>query len=187
MLEVIMLGVALAMDSLSVSIVNGIKYKNYTKREMFISSLSFGVFQGMMPLLGYLVFTPFIVYVEKIDHWLVAIILGILGINMIKESFDKEKVDEKSEQFTLKVLLAESIATAIDALSVGIALPELALNPYLSCLIICLCTFIICLIGHSLGRQIALILKDKALAFGGTVLILIGLKTLLEHMGVLKL
>lgn len=182
-----MLGVALAMDSLAVSIVNGIKYKNYTKKEMFIASLSFGVFQGMMPLLGYLVFTPFVSYVDRFDHWLVAIILGLLGANMIKESFEKEDVDEKSEQFTMKILLAESIATAIDALSVGIALPELALNPYLSCLVICICTFIICIIGHRLGKKIALLLKDKALAFGGIVLILIGLKTLLEHLGVLKL
>ena len=182
-----MLGVALAMDSLAVSIVNGIKYKNYTKKEMFIASLSFGVFQGMMPLLGYLVFTPFVSHVDRFDHWLVAIILGLLGANMIKESFEKEDVDEKSEQFTMKILLAESIATAIDALSVGIALPELALNPYLSCLVICICTFIICIIGHRLGKKIALLLKDKALAFGGIVLILIGLKTLLEHLGVLKL
>lgn len=184
MLEVIMLGVALSMDALSVSIVNGIKYKNYTKKEMFLASLSFGIFQGAMPLLGYLVFIPFIKYVEAVDHWLVFLILGYLGISMIKEGIKGEAAEESNEKFTIKVLLMESIATAIDALSVGITLPSLAVNPYLSCLIICLCTLIICLIGHSFGKKIGLLLKDKAMVIGGVVLMFIGIKTLLEHLGI---
>ena len=186
MLEVILLGVALAMDSLAVSIVNGIKYKNYTKKNMFLASLSFGVFQGLMPLLGYLVFTPFIKYVEKVDHWIVLILLSYIGIGMIKDSFEKEEeIKEKSEDFTLKVLLIESIATAIDALSVGIALPDLSINPYLSCLIICLCTFVICIIGHMLGKKIAMLLKNKALLLGGVILIAIGVKEVLSGLGIL--
>lgn len=186
MIEVILLGIALAMDSLAVSIVNGIKYSNYTKKDMFLVSLSFGIFQGLMPLLGYLVFTPFIKYVEKIDHWIVLILLGYIGIGMIKESFEKdEDIEEKSEQFTLKILLAESIATAIDALSVGVALPDLSVNPYLSCLVICLCTFIICIIGHMLGKKIAMILKNKALLLGGIILIAIGVKEVLSGLGIL--
>ena len=184
MLEVILLGIGLAMDALSVSIVNGIKYKNYTKKQMFVASLSFGVFQGIMPLLGYLVFIPFIKYVEAIDHWLVFIILGLLGLNMIKEGLHPDENDETDQVFTFKVLILESIATAIDALSVGITLPSLALNPYLSCLIICLCTFIICLIGHSFGKKLGLLLKDKAMLVGGIVLAFIGIKTLLEHLGI---
>lgn len=186
MIEVIILGIALAMDSLAVSIVNGIKYNNYTKKDMFIASLSFGVFQGLMPLLGYLVFTPFIKYVEKVDHWIVLILLSYIGIGMIKESFEKEEeIKEKSEKFTLKVLLAESIATAIDALSVGVALPDMAINPYLSCLIICVCTFIVCIIGHMLGKKIAMILKNKAMFLGGLTLILIGVKEVLSGLGIL--
>lgn len=186
MFEVILLGVALAMDSLAVSIVNGIKYSNYTKKDMFMASLSFGVFQGLMPLLGYLVFTPFIKYVEKVDHWIVLILLGYIGIGMIKESFEKEEViKEKSEEFTLKVLMVESIATAIDALSVGVALPDLAINPYMSCLIICICTFIICVIGHMLGKKIAMLLKNKALFLGGLILIAIGIKEVLTGLGIL--
>jgi len=186
MLEVILLGIALAMDSLAVSIVNGIKYKNYTKKQMFLASLSFGVFQGLMPLLGYLVFTPFIKYVEKIDHWIVLILLGYIGIGMIKESFEKEDIIfEKKEEFTLKILFAESIATAIDALSVGVALPDLSVDPYMSCLIICLATLIICLFGHMLGKKIALILKNKALLLGGLILIAIGIKEVLSGLGIL--
>lgn len=186
MFEVILLGVALAMDSLAVSIVNGIKYSNYSKKDMFLASLSFGVFQGLLPLLGYLVFTPFIKYVERIDHWIVLILLSYIGIGMIKESFEKEdEIKEKAEQFTLKILLMESIATAIDALSVGVALPNLALNPYLSCLVICVCTFIICLIGHKMGKKIAMILKNKALFLGGLILIAIGVKEVLQSLGIL--
>lgn len=186
MIEVILLGIALAMDSLAVSIVNGIKYSNYHKKEMFLASLSFGVFQGLMPLLGYLVFTPFIKYVEKVDHWIVLILLGYIGIDMIKESFEnQEEIKEKSERFTIKVLLVESIATAIDALSVGVALPDMAINPYLSCLIICLCTFAICIIGHMLGKKIALLLKNKALFMGGAILIIIGIKEVLTGIGIL--
>lgn len=185
MLEVILLGVALAMDSLAVSIANGIRFNNYSRKNRFLSSFSFGFFQGLMPLLGYLVFIPFINLVEKIDHWLVFIILGIIGINMIKESLSKDEVEEKPEKFTFSILIAESIATAIDALSVGITLPSLSLNPYLSCLIIAICTFIICIIGHAFGKKIGLLLKDKALTCGGLILIFIGLKTLLEHLGII--
>ena len=186
MLEVILLGIALAMDSLAVSIVNGIKYKNYSKKQMFVASLSFGVFQGALPLLGYLVFTPFIKYVEKIDHWIVLIILAYIGIDMIKEGLQKDgDLIEKTEEFTLKVLLAESIATAIDALSVGVALPDFTVNPYMSCLIICLCTFSICIIGHCLGKKIAMILKNKALILGGVILIMIGLKEVLQAFGLM--
>ena len=186
MLEVLLLGVALSMDSLSVSIVNGIKYKNYIRKEMVLASLSFGVFQGAMPLLGYLVFIPFIHIVQAIDHWLVFGILAFLGIRMIKEGLEKHDDEQQTDDlFTWKVLLLESIATAIDALSIGITLPSLALNPYLSCLIICCCTTVICLIGHSFGKQLGLLLKDKAMILGGSILFLIGLKTLLEHLGII--
>ena len=97
--------------------------------------------------------------------------------------FEKEEVDKSAELFSFRILMAESVATAIDALSVCIAFPTLPLNPYLSCFIICMCTFIICLAGHGLGKKLGMLLKDKALAFGGVILILIGLKTLVEHLG----
>ncbi|MBQ0036792.1 MAG: manganese efflux pump [Firmicutes bacterium] len=186
MVEVFLLGISLAMDSLSMSIVNGIKYNNYSKKMMIASSASFGLFQGIMPLLGYLVFSPFIKYVDRFDHWLVFIILGYLGISMIRDGLKGDDDEGNSnEAFSYKILFAESIATSIDALSVGVTLPSLSVNPYLSCLIIAVCTFVICLIGHGLGKRIALLLKNKAIIFGGSVLFIIGLKTLLEGFGVL--
>lgn len=185
MLEVVLLGIALAMDSLAVSIVNGIKYKNYSKKEMFLASFSFGFFQGLMPLLGFLVLTPFIKYIEKIDHWIILVLLSYIGFGMIKESFEKKDIKESSEEFTLKILFIESLATSIDALSVGIALPNFVVNPYLSCLIICFCTFAVCVIGHMLGKKIAMVLKNKALFLGGLILILIGIKEVLSGLGII--
>ena len=185
MIDLFLLGVALAMDSMAVSIVNGIKYKNYGPKETMMASFSFGFFQGLMPLLGYLVFTPFLPYIERFDHWIVLLALSAIGINMIKESFEKEEIEEKSSQFTYKILFAESIATAIDALSSGIVLPEFPVSPLISCIVICVITSIICIIAHSLGKKIALLLKDKATLCGGIILILLGVKTVLEHMGIL--
>ena len=182
MIEAILLGIALAMDSSAVSIVNGIKYKNYSNKEILQSSFFFALFQGMMPLLGYLVLYPIVEKIERYDHWIVLIVLSYLGISMIKESFDKEEINEKSEEFTFSILMMESIATSIDALSSGIVLPSFGISPYLSCLIIFICTFICCIIAHKLGNKLGLLLKDKATIFGGIILILIGVKTVLEHL-----
>ena len=182
MIDLLLLSVALAMDSMAVSIVNGIKYQNYGYRETFIASFSFGFFQGFMPLLGYLILYPFLSYIEKIDHWLVLIILSLIGIDMIKEAFQKEDTTVSENKFTLKILLLESIATAIDALSCGLVLPTLTVGPYLSCLIIGIVTMLICIVGHLFGKKVALLLKDKATIAGGIILILIGVKTVMEHL-----
>ena len=181
----LLLSIALAMDSMAVSIVNGIKYRDYDRRDMLTASFSFGFFQGMMPLLGYLIFIPILPYIERFDHWAVLIALSLIGINMIRESFEKEEIREESSRFTYQVLFAESIATAIDALSSGIMLPELPFSPYFSCFVIFAVTFLICMIAHRLGKRIALLLKDKATLCGGIILILLGVKTVLEHLGII--
>ena len=185
MLEVFLLGVALAMDAFAVSIVNGIKYRNYHKREMALSSLAFGIFQGGMPLLGAFLFLRFMEIVEKYDHWIVFLVLAFLGGRMMLESFKHEEVEEKSESFTMKILLAEAVATSIDALSVGVSLPYMPTNIYISCLVICVVTTIISLIGHLIGKKLGLFLKDRAVFVGGLILFFIGLKTLLEHMEII--
>lgn len=183
MLSAILLGLGLAMDAAAVSICNGLKYQNYRFSKMLTSSLVFGIFQGIMPLIGYFIILPFMSYVEKLDHWLVFGVLAILGIRMIKEGMAKEEDDcGCAEAFSLKILLSEAVATSIDALSVGVSLPLLAISPYLACVLIGLTTFMICLLAHLLGQKLGLFLKDKAVIFGGIILILIGLKTLIEHL-----
>ncbi len=185
MFEVFLLGVALAMDSLTVSIANGIRYRNYHRKEMILSSITFGLFQGGMPLIGAFLFLRFMEFIERYDHWVVFIVLLILGGQMIHESFKPEEIREKSADFSTKILLAEGVATSIDALSAGVSLPFLPVNIWVSALTITLVTTAICLLGHLAGKKIGLFLKDKAVFIGGLILILIGLKTLLEHTGVL--
>lgn len=183
MFSAILLGVGLAMDASAVSIVNGIKYANYKTKEMLISALFFGFFQGLMPLIGYFIILPFISYVEVVDHWIVFGILAFLGIRMIREGLKKDDdICNGCETFSNKILITEAIATSIDALSVGVSLPLLSINPFLACLIIAIVTTICCLIAHQLGKHLGVLLKDKAIIFGGIILVLIGLKTLLEHL-----
>ncbi len=182
MISVLLLAVALAMDAFALSVVNGLKYSNYTKKDVVLSSFMFGLFQFLMPLIGYLLVTPFISYIEKFDHWIVLGILGVLGINMIKEGLEKEEIKEKSELFSMKTLFVQAVATSIDALSVGVSLPGFTVDPLVSAVIIGVITMVICLGGHFLGKKLAVLLKDKAVIFGGAVLIAIGLKTVIEHL-----
>lgn len=183
MLDALLLAIGLSMDAAAVSIVNGIKYQNYGKREVTTSSLAFGFFQGLMPFIGYAFIMPFIGYVEKIDHWVVFGILGFLGVRMILEGLKKDSVCDACESFSSKILLTEAVATSIDALSVGVSLPLLNVDPLVACLIIGVVTCLICLGSHLLGKKLGLLLKDKAMIFGGVILIMIGLKTLAEHLG----
>ena len=104
---------------------------------------------------------------------------------MIRESFEKEEIKEKSEEFTFKIMIMESIATSIDALSSGIVLSSFSISPYLTCFTIFIVTFILCIIAHRLGKHLGLLLKDKATILGGVILILIGIKTVLEHLNIL--
>ena len=185
MIDALLLGVALAMDSFTVSIVNGITYKNYTYKDVWLTSLSFGIFQGLMPLIGYIIFITIICYIENYDHWVVLIVLSLLGINMIRESFKFEEINDRSKLYSYKTMIFESIATSIDALSSCVILPTIKISPYLTCLIIVVITFIFCLIGHKLGKQIGLKLKDKASILGGLILILLGVKCVLEHLNII--
>lgn len=183
MVTSLLLGIGLAMDASAVSVVNGIRYQNYGKREAIISSFSFGIFQGLMPLIGYFIIFPFVSYIEKIDHWIIFAILSFLGIKMIVDGLKKdEEVSEKTEQFSSKILLLESLATSIDALTVGVSLPSLSISPFIACFIIGVVTTLMCLLFHGLGKKLGVLLKDKAVVFGGTILVVLGIKILLEHL-----
>ena len=185
MLEACLLGLALAMDAFTVTVVNGIKYRNYTNKDVWLSSFSFAFFQGLFPLLGYLIFLPIINYIQDYDHWVVLVILGLIGISMIKESFNHEQLNEALEEYSLKIMLFESVATSIDALSSCVILPSFSISPYLTCLIIFIITFIADLIGHKIGKQIGLKFKDKASILGGLILIALGIKCVLEHLNII--
>ena len=188
--EIILLSFALAMDAFAVSICKGLTLKKMEWNKGLLTGLYFGIFQAVMPLIGYYIIVLFTknesiaLIITDFDHWIAFILLALIGINMIKESFSKEEVDGS---FSFKAMIILAIATSIDALSVGItfAAVDLRINIYLSVCIIGIITFILSVIGVLIGNLFGLKFKQTAEIIGGIVLIIIGLKILLSGLGVL--
>ena len=190
-IEIILLSFGLAMDAFAVSICKGLTLKKMDWKKLLIAGGYFGVFQAIMPLIGYFLIKLFKQneaisnFITKYDHWIAFILLIIIGINMIIESFAKEEVDGN---FGFKKMFVLAIATSIDALSVGItfATMELAINIYWTVLIIGGITFILSALGVFIGNVFGLKFKQPAEIVGGVVLILIGLKILLNGLGIIS-
>lgn len=178
-IEILLIGVSLAMDAFAVSMVKGLSFKRVSIFEAIKIGLYFGLFQGIMPVLGYLLGMGFSNFVSHIDHWIAFIALGIIGFNMIKESF--EEVEGNSDT-SFKTMIILSIATSIDALVVGVTFSFLKVNIIKSVTIIGLTTFIISLIGVLIGHIVGKKFGSRANLFGGIVLISIGVKILIEHL-----
>ena len=181
--ELILLAVALSMDAFAVSICKGLALRRVTVKEMAIVGLWFGGFQALMPLLGYLLGSQFREYIVAVDHWIAFALLGIIGFNMIKESREEEESADASLGF--KSMLAMAVATSIDALAVGITFSFLRVNILFAVSVIGVCTFCLSCAGVKIGNIFGTRYKSKAELAGGIVLILIGVKILLEHLGVL--
>ena len=190
-IEIILLSFGLAMDAFAVSICKGLTLKKMDWKKSLIAGGYFGAFQAIMPLIGYFLIILFKQneaisnFITKYDHWIAFVLLIIIGINMISESFAKEEVDGN---FGFKTMFVLAIATSIDALSVGItfATMELAINIYLTVLIIGGITFILSALGVFIGNVFGLKFKQPAEIVGGLVLILIGLKILLNGLGIIS-
>lgn len=181
-IEIIFLSISLAMDAFAVSICKGLSMTKINIKKMLIIGIYFGLFQALMPVLGYLLGSSFSNLVASIDHFIAFILLGILGINMIKESFDSEEVND---DVGFKTMIVLAIATSIDALAVGVTFAFLNVNLLISISLIGIITFILSLIGVLIGNKFGGKLGNKAEFTGGVILILIGLKILLEHLGIL--
>lgn len=180
-IEIILTAIALAMDAFAVSICKGLTFKQKDIKKSLKIAFYFGFFQMLMPILGYLIGNSFKEFIMMIDHYVVFVILGLIGLNMIIEK-DDNIYDERTDYKTMIIL---AIATSIDAFSVGITLAFLNVNLVLSTFLIGLITFIICFIGVELGSILGRKYQKKAEVFGGIILILIGLKILLEHLNIL--
>lgn len=180
MFEVFLLSFALSMDAFAVSIGIGVKNKYFDKTLALKVALFFGLFQGLMPLVGYLASLGLGSIIESIDHWVAFVLLSVIGGKMLYESFG-ENVEDEISIITNKVLLILAIATSIDAMAAGFTLNLLLLNPYVSMLIIGVVTFIFSYFGVFVGSRGGGYLEDKAEKLGGIVLIGIGLKILIEH------
>lgn len=189
LVEIIILGVALAMDAFAVTVSNMFVYKNLTRGRMFLMPLFFGVFQGLMPLIGYFAGNLVSDFISQYAGIITFVILGFIGAKMIWDAFHEDK-DEGNDtkhtpeetsvtkSLTIPTLFFQAIATSIDALMVGVSFAALAVNPFTSAGVITITTFLCVCIALVLGRRFGNALGEKATIIGGIVLICIGVKAL---------
>lgn len=182
--ELIAIGIGLSMDAFAVSICKGLALKKMDWRNAIIAGVYFGCFQGFMPLLGYLLGIRFQSLITQIDHWIAFILLLCIGVNMIKGSMDKE-AECVDSSFGLKAMLPLAVATSIDALAVGISFAFLHVNIVMAAFIIGITTFGFGIAGVKIGNVFGIRYKSKAELTGGIILILIGAKILIEHLGII--
>ena len=183
-IEIVLIGLSLAMDAFAVSICKGLSMKKMNWKSAIIISLYFGIFQAFMPVVGYFLGSTFESYVTNIDHWIAFILLSLIGGNMIKESFDSED-KKKNDKIDFKTMIVLAIATSIDALAIGITFAFFEVNLLLSISIIGIITFLLSIIGVKIGNKFGDKYQNKAEFVGGLILVLLGIKILLEHLGIL--
>ncbi len=184
MIEIVLIAVALAMDAFAVSVCKGLAMQKITFKKAAIVGLWFGGFQTLMPTVGYFLGSAFAEKIEAVDHWVAFILLAIIGVNMIREALskDEEKVDASLD---VKTMFLMAVATSIDALAVGITFALEGENIAVSAILIGVITFCISALGVKIGSVFGTKYKSKAEFVGGVVLVGIGLKILLEGIGVI--
>ncbi len=184
LLELFILAVGLSMDAFAVSVCKGLSVKKMETKHALICGAYFGGFQALMPTLGYLLGSQFESMITQIDHWIAFVLLGIIGFNMIRESRSEEE-EEISASFDVKTMLAMAVATSIDALAVGVTFAFLHVNIVWAVTFIGCTTFVLSAVGVKVGNVFGMKYKAKAELAGGVILVLMGVKILLEHLGFL--
>lgn len=177
------LAVGLSMDAFAVAICKGLSIKNLKWRDCALVGLYFGIFQAGMPVIGYLLGVQFQDKIEKFDHWIAFFLLLLIGACMIKEAFEKDE-EKSNADLDFKSMIVLAIATSIDALAVGVSLAFLKVSIIPAVLFIGIVTFLLSFVGVRIGHIFGVRYKSKAELAGGIILILIGTKILLEHLGV---
>ena len=188
--ELLLLAVGVSMDAFAVSICKGLAMKKATLKAGLTCGVWFGGFQALMPTIGFFLGTLFADAISAVDHWVAFVLLGVIGANMLKEAFSKEEkcccCDERNADMSVKTMFLMAVATSIDALAVGISLAMAGnVNIWLAAAFIgiCTCTFSAC--GVKIGNVFGSRYEKKAQIAGGVILVLLGLKILLEHLGIL--
>lgn len=184
LLELFILAVGLSMDAFAVSVCKGLAMPKISVKKAVIVGIWFGGFQALMPALGYLLGSQFKDSITAVDHWIAFILLGIIGGNMIREACSGE-CERENDSLDIKTMFLLAVATSIDALAVGITFAFLKVNIVAAVSFIGATTFIISAAGVKIGNIFGTKYKAKAELAGGVILILLGLKILLEHLGVL--
>ena len=185
-LELLLIAVGLSMDAFSVSICKGLTTKKFSWRMAMICALWFGGFQVLMPVIGYFLGAQFEDFIDSYAHWIAFGLLFLVGANMIREAvWDDKEEEEKSNSLDFKTMFLLAIATSIDALAVGVSFAFIQVKLWSSVLIIGLTTFVFSVLGVKIGNVFGSKYEKSAGIIGGIILILIGLKILLEHLGVI--
>ena len=180
-IEILIIAVGVSMDAFAVSICKGLSVCTVRPKHAFSTALWFGGFQALMPLIGYFLGVSFTDFVSSVDHWIAFILLGIIGGNMLKESFHRDECCEVDPDFSFKTMLAMAVATSIDALAIGVSLAFLKVNIWQAVILIGLTTGAFSAVGIFIGNIFGSRYKSKAEFSGGFILIAMGLKILLEH------
>lgn len=184
MMELFLIAVGLSMDAFAVSICKGLSVRKATVKQSLTVGAYFGGFQALMPTLGFLLGVQFESFIVSIDHWIAFVLLAFIGGNMIRESFQKDE-EEMNASFDFKTMLPLAIATSIDALAMGVTFAFLQVDIVPAVLFIGVITFVLSAIGLKVGNVFGAKYKSRAELFGGVVLVLMGVKILLEHLGIL--
>ena len=178
--SIFLTGFALSMDAFAVSVTKGMTLKKINLSIATKIAFLFGLFQGVMPFIGWLFGMNFELYIRSIDHWIAVFLLSFLGIKMIIEAIKNDNSDD-STYLDNKELIILSIATSIDALAVGVTFAFLNIDIIPICVSIGVITFLVCFIGVLIGKKIGSVFKNYAKIVGGIILVLIGLNILNEH------
>ena len=181
--ELFILAIGLSMDAFAVSICKGLAVEKADLRACCTAGVWFGAFQALMPLIGYLLGSQFSAYIASVDHWIAFILLAGIGGNMIRES--RSEADAQSGSMSARAMLPLAVATSIDALAVGVTFALLVNHIFAAVLLIGVTTFLISAAGVKIGSLFGSKWRAKAEILGGVILVLLGTKILLEHLGVL--
>ena len=186
-LELLLIAVGLSMDAFSVSICKGLTTKKFSWRMALVCGLWFGFFQALMPTIGYFLGAQFQEMIEAYDHWIAFGLLLLIGANMIREAiWGKKEEGENNGALDFKTMFLLAIATSIDALAVGVSFACIQVKLWSSVIIIGITTFMFSVLGVKIGNVFGSKYEKSAGIIGGIILILIGLKILLEHLGVIS-
>lgn len=179
--ELLIIAIGVSMDAFAVSICKGLSVRRIRPKHAALTAVWFGGFQALMPLAGFFLGVSFADFVSSVDHWIAFILLGIIGANMVKDSFDKDESCSLDPDFSFRTMLALAVATSIDAFAIGVTLAFLKVNIWYAVLFIGITTALFSAAGVYLGNLFGCRYKSKAEFTGGLILIVMGLKILLDH------
>lgn len=184
LLELFIIAVGLSMDAFAVAICKGLSVRTLRPRHAVITGLYFGGFQALMPLIGFLLGVQFQSLITSVDHWIAFVLLALIGGNMVRESRAQEE-EGLSDSFSFATMLPLAVATSIDALAVGVTFAFLSVDIVPAVSFIGVITFCLSAVGVAIGHRFGARYKSRAELAGGIVLVLMGCKILLEHLGLL--